>query len=155
MVPWQFYFKQHRLKGTVWGGLNKKYFMVNRNRFQFEPIVHYGRKLLPTFSYTEILFNGANNVLHHYWMEDFYVFINKHKRYLKNEGRDQFNQGLRLTYKELIITPFKEFYFCFITKKGFKDLFVGFTLSLFWAFYKTVIAMDIYLIQQKINFKRS
>lgn len=148
MVPWQFYFKKKKLKGTPWGGINKKYFLVNRHRFLFEPIVHYGRKLLPEFNATEILFDGNQNVLHHYWMNSYSVFFKKHCRYLKNEGMDQYNQGIRSGYKKIFLSPFKEFHFSFITTKGYKDGLLGFFLSAFWAFYKTYIAIDILKIQR-------
>jgi glycosyltransferase involved in cell wall biosynthesis len=149
IVPWQFYFKNRKLKGTPWGGMNKKYFLVNRSRFVFKPIIHYGRNLLPGFSALEISFNGQSNVLHHYWMSSLRVFVKKHMRYLKNEGKDQYNAGIRSGYKKILYTPFTQFYFSFITKKGYKDYFLGFILSLFWSFYQTYIAVDIFLIEAR------
>ncbi len=150
MVPWQFYFKTKKLRGTVWGGVNKKYFLVNKYKFSFLPTVHYGRTLKQGFNVYEINENKQQtNLLHHYWMNSYKVFIKKHFRYLKNEGIDNYNLGVRVAAKKIILVPFKEFYFSFIDKKGYKDLFIGFFLSLFWAFYKTYIAVDIFMIQQK------
>ena len=149
VAPWQFYFKNYRLQGTAWGGLNKKYLLVHKNRFTFEPIAHYGRNLMPTYSVKEIVFNGDRNVLHHYWMNSYRVFIKKHIRYLKNEGKDQFSHGVRFTFKKLILTPFKEFHYCYFIKKGYKDFLVGLSLSMFWSFYKTYIACNVFILQIK------
>jgi hypothetical protein len=149
MVPWQFYFKNRKLKGTVWGGINKKYFLVNRNRFSFEAVIHYGRKILPEFNSVEISFNGKHNVLHHYWMNSYKNFISKHLRYLKNEGIDNYNLGYRVGKKKLFLIPFQSFSHSFFKSKGFKDRFLGFFLSVFWAWYKTKIAVNIFRLQNK------
>ncbi|MFT3980984.1 MAG: glycosyltransferase [Ferruginibacter sp.] len=148
-VPWQFYFRQKRLKGTVWGGINKKFFLVNRNRFSFEPIIHYGRKLILPFLNFEIEGHSESAVLHHYWMNSYEVFFRKHFRYLKNEGNDQYDLGRRVGIKELILKPYTEFKYCYITKAGYKDSLTGLFLSMFWAYYCTVIAYDIYRIHKR------
>lgn len=150
IVPWQFYFKTHQLRGTVWGQKNQKELLVNKNRFNFLPITHYGRKLKDEFiNYDISLNNSCTNVLHHYWMNSLKVFLQKHKRYLKNEGADNYNAGIRVGIKKVLETPFKEFYHSFINKKGYKDGFTGLFLSSFWAYYKTHIALDILQIQNK------
>ena len=149
-VPWQFYFKKHKLKGTVWGGENKKYFLVNKNRFIFLPIIHHGRILKNGFNHYQILLNTkCTNILHHHWMNSYSVFIKKHQRYLKNEGKDEYLIGRRTSLKRIVLAPFKEFYFSFITKNGYRDKFVGFILSAFWAYYKTTVYIGIYKMQKQ------
>jgi glycosyltransferase involved in cell wall biosynthesis len=149
MVPWQFYFKKSKLKGTVWGGVNKKYVLVNRHRFQFMPIVHYGRKLLPEFEVLEVPYDGKSNVLHHYWMDSLSVFIRKHRRYLKNEGHDQYIAGTRIGKKEALLRPLTAFNQSYFIYKGYKDGAIGFLLSLFWTCYQSYIAFDLLLIQRR------
>lgn len=153
LVPWIFYFKKRKLRGTVWGGLNHKYFLVNRNRFEFAPVVHYGRKILPGYQIKELAFTGSN-ILHHYWMNDYNVFFKKHKRYLKNEGIDRYQMGIRQSKKSIIIKPFKEFYKSFITKRGYKDGIRGYFLSVFWAYYETYIGIDLLRIQRKMRLNK-
>jgi glycosyltransferase involved in cell wall biosynthesis len=148
-VPWQFYFKRKKLLGTVWGGSNKKYFLVNKHRFSFLPIIHYGRILKKAFTSYDIVENkNKTNVLHHYWMNSLKVFLQKHKRYLKNEGQDNYNAGTRVGIKKALLTPVTAFKESFITKQGYKDGLTGFFLSSFWAYYKTHIALDILRIQK-------
>lgn len=149
-VPWQFYFNKRKLKGTVWGGINKKYLLVNKHRFEFLPIVHYGRRLKEGFQNYEVGYDEKKfNVLHHYWMSSYKVFIRKHLRYLKNESIDNYNLGLRVGKKALIYTPFQSFSNSFFKSKGYKDRFLGFLLSVFWACYRTKIAVDVFRLQYK------
>lgn len=149
MVPWLFYYRKKRLLGTVWGGINKKYFLVHKKRFAFEPITHYGRKLLPGFDVIEIINDGKDKALHHYWMNDTYVFVKKHMRYLKNESTDRFRAGKRQGLKSLPLVPFREFKKSFFEKKGYKDGFRGFFLSSFWAFYETWVAFGLIRLQRR------
>ncbi len=151
MVPWLFYFKKHRLKGTVWGGINAKYFLVHKNRFEFEPVVHYGRKILPGFKTIKIHYDGKNKALHHYWMNSYSVFLKKHFRYLKNEAMDQYNMGVKQSLKKLPLKPFQAFNQSYFKCKGYKDYFIGFFLSVFWAYYETWVAIGLIRIQSKAN----
>lgn len=149
-VPWQFYFKRTKLHGTIWGGRNQKFFIVNKHRFAFDPVVHYGRKLKPGYIASTIDLNKqGTNILHHYWMNSWKIFIRKHRRYLINEGMDRFNLGTRTTLKDLLLTPYREFKKSFWTLTGYKDGLLGFFLSLFWAWYQTCATADLYKIQRR------
>jgi hypothetical protein len=151
LVPWQFYFKKKKLIGTIWGENNKKYLLVNKDRFNFLPITHYGRKPKDGFREIEIEINfNSKNVLHHYWVISYSSFLNKHFRYLKKEAIDNYNQGVRfIGFRKLFFSPIREFLKSYIQKKGYKDGFIGIFLSLFWAYYKTKILLDIYFIQKR------
>jgi glycosyltransferase involved in cell wall biosynthesis len=151
LVPWVFYFKNRQLRGTVWGGNNKKFLLVNKQRFDFLPITHYGRKLKEGFDCLEIDESAMGGVLHHYWTTSIRKFLDKHQRYLKKEGIDQYNAGLRVSAKSLLTIPFQEFKRSFVTSKGYRDGVVGLTLSIFWAYYKTYSAIDLFLIQRRSN----
>lgn len=149
-VPWHFYFKNHKLKGTIWGGNNQKHFLVNKNRYDFLPITHYGRNVKNGYQIQDITINqNRNNILHHYWMNSYKVFFKKHQRYLKNEGKDEFDRGRRVSLKKIVVAPIKEFYFSLIIKKGYKDHLIGWFLSAFWAYYKTSVYIGIYKVQKK------
>jgi glycosyltransferase involved in cell wall biosynthesis len=152
IVPWQFYFGQKKLHGTFWGGMNRKYLFVNKHRFHFEPVVHYGRKIKDGYNNYFIKLNSSKtNVLHHYWMKDFRVFMKKHLRYLKNEGQDRYNLGLRTGWPKVMLAPGKEFYRSFYTLKGYKDGLLGFGLSLFWSWYESSAIFSLYSIQKKMK----
>ena len=149
-VPWQFYFKKHKLIGTIWGGNNLKHFLVNKHRYQFLPIIHYGRKIIKGFRIDNVTLNqNQTNVLHHYWMNSYRVFIRKHQRYIKHEGKDEYDRDRRVGLKKIFFAPINEFYFSLITKKGYKDNLIGWFLSAFWAYYKTAVYIGIYKEQKK------
>ncbi len=151
IVPWLFYFNGRPLKGTIWGGMNTKYFLVNRNRFEFSPVTHYGRKLIEGFESLRVPPNtSSTNVLHHYWMKDYRMFFKKHFRYLKKEGKDQYELGVRFRgVQYTLLIPFREFINSYVKCAGYKDGLIGLFLSLFWAFYQSYIAVDILMIQFK------
>ena len=128
-VPWRFYFINHPLIGTPWGGDNRKPILVNRNRFLFEPMTHYGRKNKNGFKSLDVPFT-KDMVLHHFWVQGWRSFIGKHIRYLKNEGRDRFELGKKTSFLKILITPLVEFKYSFYSSKGYKDGFLGF-LSIF------------------------
>ena len=154
LVPWKFYFKGKPLNGTVWGGENYKYLLVNRLKFEFNPVTHSGRRVKAPFKTKILHYNlDRDNVIHHYWMVSSLNFITKHFRYLKKDGYDRYNQGARVSFWVFLSVPFKAFYLCFIIKKGYLDKCLGFYLSLFWAFYETVSHFQVLLMQLIVIFK--
>ena len=137
VVPHRFYFKAHLLLGTPCGGINAKILLANKRRFLFTSHVHQGRTLAAGFAFHKIEFTGRNFV-HHYWMQSYSRLIEKHVRYLKNEGQARFNCGRRTWLAEILKSPFREFKFSFQTKAGWRDGFTGLILSFFWAWYQTM-----------------
>lgn len=147
-VPWHFYFKNQPLKGTPWGGKNQRIFIVHNKRFIFTPEIHVGRNPVPGFGILDIE-GHDNNCIHHYWMQDCKTLYEKHRRYLNNEGEARYNNGARASLLKILYTPFRQFYFSFITKKGYKNYVLGFFLSLFWAWYQTTAVIRVFKFQQK------
>jgi glycosyltransferase involved in cell wall biosynthesis len=148
IVPCVFYFKQLKLKGTAWGGVNNRVLIANNKRFDFSNHVHVGRNLKKGFRYLELSFTQAN-VVHHYWMQGYKKLFAKHSRYLKNEGEARYSIGHRTSFKEIAFEPWRQFVFSFITKKGHRDGLTGLFLSLFWAWYQTFALISLYKVQKK------
>ena len=154
-VPWQFYFLGMRLNGTPWGGRNEKFLLIHKDRFVIEPVIHYGRYLKEQFQRFDISLNDdQTNVLHHYWMNNLLVFFKKHLRYVKNEGPDRFFLGGRTSIFEIIKSPYIQFLYSFSEKKGYKDGFLGFCLSIFWAFYQMLSLISLYRFSINYSNKR-
>lgn len=148
IAPWRFYFKNHPLKGTIWGGKNYRVVLINRNRVEFSAQVHRGRNLVDGFKQYVIEENG-NNIIHHYWMLSYKQLIEKHRRYIKREGESMYSNGYRFNLWSFIKLPVSAFRECFIIKKGYKDGIIGFNLSLFWAWYKISAYISLYQFQKK------
>jgi glycosyltransferase involved in cell wall biosynthesis len=149
-VPWQFYFKKIKLIGTPWGLENRKPILANRTRFIFEPITHYGRRNKDGYISYEIPFE-TNLLLHHYWVQSWAIFISKHLRYLKNEGKDRYNIGSRTNFFRLFLNPFLQFKYSFITCRGYKNKSLGLFLAFFWTTYQFLSEFSLFLYQRKIK----
>jgi glycosyltransferase involved in cell wall biosynthesis len=149
-VPWQFYFGKKRLSGTVWGYNNEKAILINKLKYEIRPVTHYGRQLKPGYKGYHLESNG-HNVLDHFWMDDFSSFFAKHKKYLKDEGKDRYNLGERISLGGILYSTMAEFYRCYFRKKGYKDGFTGLFLSLFWAWYTTSANISLFKITLKAN----
>jgi hypothetical protein len=146
LAPITYYFKNHRLLGTPWGGNKSKVLVVNNKRFDFLPNVHLGRILKD--GYKSISVKHCDSVeIHHYWMRDFSSLFEKHLRYLVNEGKSRYVSGFRTNIVLVVIEPFKQFMYSFFYKKGYKDGLLGFSLSVFWAWYQTRALFALLLVQ--------
>jgi len=150
-VPWLFYIKGHQLQGTVWGD-NRKYLLAHRDRFTIDPVTHYGRKLHADFLCRDIPLNAArSNFLHHNWMPGYRVFLRKHLRYLKKEGSDRYDLGLRMSREALWQVPLREFKHSYFERHGNLHGFLGLFLSAFWAYYQTHASLSLYHHQERIK----
>jgi len=133
-MPYQFFFKNKMLKGTVWGGNINRFFLRNKFRNTFTGLVHTDMHLKS--GYMEyIIQRESDNYIHHAWMQSLEQLIEKHKRYLLNEGKAMYESGIRYKIKRHAYWTVKSFYDSYILKKGVKDGFEGLILSFFYAWY--------------------
>lgn len=149
-APWMFYFKGRRLKGTPWGGTNRRILLAHKDKFIFTAEVHNGRKLAPGFEEFCIELEG-NNFIHHYWMNSWRQLINKHKRYLTEEGESRYKNGHRTSPIKLFFQPLRAFIYSYFTKQGFRDGLTGLELSIFWSWYQSSALFQLYKYQIRNN----
>lgn len=147
-VPWQYYFGKKKLRGTVWGYKKEKGILINKNKYEIFPITHYGRRVKEGYK-SYHLKNTGFNLLNHYWMDDMKSFIEKHRKYLKDEGRDRYEKGDRISIFGIVGHIFYQFIRCFFITRGYKDGFTGFFLSIFWVWYMTNSNISLYLVTIK------
>jgi hypothetical protein len=134
--PWQFYFRDRPLKGTIWGGISRKRTLARRGGADLRPTVHSGTKTLPGYRADVVEYTG-DNAIAHYWAPGWRPLIEKHRRYLQLEGRDRREQGFVTGVKDIVRTPIPAFYESFVARKGYRDGLVGAGLSVLWAVYAT------------------
>jgi glycosyltransferase involved in cell wall biosynthesis len=134
--PWQFYFRDRPLRGTVWGGISRKRTLARRGGAELRPTVHSGTKALPGYRIEEVTYT-RDNAIAHYWAADWRSLIEKHLRYLQLEGRDRRAQGLVTGPKDILKTPFPAFFDSFVRRHGYWDGLDGLGLSVLWAAYTT------------------
>ncbi|TMK26806.1 MAG: glycosyltransferase [Actinobacteria bacterium] len=134
--PWQFYFRDRALRGTMWGGISRKRTLARRGGAELRPTVHSGTKPLPGHTIEVVDYTG-DNAIAHYWAPGWRALIEKHWRYLGLEGRDRLEQGLVTGPRDILGTPLPAFYESFVRRRGYRDGLVGLGLSLLWAAYAT------------------
>jgi glycosyltransferase involved in cell wall biosynthesis len=134
--PWQFYFRDRPLRGTVWGGISRKRTLARRGGAELRPTVHSGTKALPGYRVEVVDYTG-DNAIAHYWAPGWRSLIAKHLRYLRLEGRDRKAQGFVTGAKDILRTPIPAFRESFVKREGYRDGIVGAGLSLLWAAYAT------------------
>lgn len=131
-----FLFKNRPLRGTPWGGENNRILLVNKTKFEFTPNLHNGRHVLPGYSVEKLEIN-QNSYIQHYWSDSWSKLINKHRRYLRQEGRARLTSGHTYSWGKLMLQFPKDFLWSFIIKRGYLDGFTGIGLSVLWAWYQT------------------
>ncbi|HZT15287.1 MAG TPA: glycosyltransferase [Gaiellaceae bacterium] len=134
--PWQFFFRGRPLRGTIWGGVNRKRTLARRGAVELHPTVHSGTQLRAGFRAEVVPFTG-DNAIAHYWSPGYRSLIAKHWRYLKLEGPDRRSHGLVTGWKDVVRTPWPSFVESFAAKRGYRDGLTGLALSLIWAAYST------------------
>jgi glycosyltransferase involved in cell wall biosynthesis len=134
--PWQFHFRGRPLRGTMWGGISRKRTLARRGGAELRSTVHSGTKPLPGYRIEDVRYTG-DNAIAHYWAPSWRSLIEKHRRYLRLEGRDRHARGLVTGPKDILRTPLPEFYESFVRRRGYRDGLTGLGLSLLWAAYAT------------------
>ncbi|MFP4514865.1 MAG: glycosyltransferase family 2 protein [Parcubacteria group bacterium] len=113
-IPWVFYYKGKKIKGTVWGGKKYKRVIYNKKRVKFKDLVHNGSKIIEG---DEIKIE-SNYALHHYWMNSYSQLLEKHKRYIKAEGKKRFANNERYSLQKKIKESTKSLIKNLILSKG-------------------------------------
>lgn len=78
------------------------------------------------------------NSIEHFAYRDSEHFITKLNRYTTIEARHMFDQGQRFSLFRMLAAGFRGFQVRYISQKGYKDGYRGFSLSLMMGFYRTL-----------------
>jgi glycosyltransferase involved in cell wall biosynthesis len=135
-APRQYYFAGRPLRGTVWGGPNKRRLLVRRSAVELTPTIWGGMRIKPGFRLLELPFSG-DSAIAHCWASGFRDLVPRHRKYLRLEVHDRFAAGEVTGYRALALTPWRSFRQSFVTKRGYLDGVTGLGLSLFWAVFRT------------------
>jgi glycosyltransferase involved in cell wall biosynthesis len=135
-APRQYYFRGTRLRGTVWGGPNKRRLLVNRERVELLPTIWGGVRIHEGFRVEELPYT-SETAIRHYWADDYRELVARHRRYLCLEPVDRAAAGEVTGVKKLVRTPPSAFWESYVVKRGFRDGATGLFLSLFWAGFRT------------------
>jgi len=76
------------------------------------------------------------NPLIHYNYRDLAHFVTKQRQYVAYDAKILFEQGIRPKIQNYILQPIRQFYWRFVTLKGYHDRLHGLKLSLLMAWYE-------------------
>jgi glycosyltransferase involved in cell wall biosynthesis len=135
-APRQYFFRGRPLRGTVWGGPNKRRLLVNRRAVELTPTIWGGMRILPGRRVVELPFTPETAIAHH-WASGYRELIARHRRYLRLEAADRSQAGEVTGYRTILGTPWRAFRTSYLTERGFRDGLTGLALSVFWAAFRT------------------
>jgi hypothetical protein len=135
-APWQFHFGGRPLRGTVWGGENRKRFLVRRSGVELRPTIWGGTALRDGYRGLELPFTAETAIIHH-WATGYRDWLRKHLRYLRLEPVDRSRRGEITGLGAIAATPWRSFRESFFDKHGYRDGVTGLALSVLWALFRT------------------
>jgi glycosyltransferase involved in cell wall biosynthesis len=136
-APRQYYFAGKPLRGTVWGGPNKRRLLVRRSAVELTPTIWGGMRVKPEFRVLGMPFTPETAIVHN-WAHGYRELVARHRRYLRLERVDRANAGEITGYKAVARMPWASFRQSFFAKRGFRDGATGLALSVFWAAFRTL-----------------
>lgn len=135
-APLRFYFAGRPLRGTVWGGPNRRRMLVRRDAVELTPTIWGGMRLHDGYRVLDLPYTEETAIIHR-WAGGWRDLLAKHRRYLEQEPGDRAAAGHVTGVRELARTPWRSFRESFFTKHGYRDGLTGLALSLFWAGFRT------------------
>lgn len=135
-APLQFYFRGKRLRGTVWGGSNRRRMLVRRSAVELTPTIWGGMQVRDGYRVVVLPFTEETAIVHH-WSGGWCDLVVKHRRYLAQESGDRAIAGHITGWREVVRVPLRSFRESYLTKRGYLDGLTGLGLSLFWATFRT------------------
>jgi len=136
-APRQYYFRGRPLRGTVWGGPNKRRLIVRRSAVELTPTIWGGMKIRPGFRVLALPFTPETAIAHH-WATGYGELVRRHRRYLELEAADRLAAGEVTGVVAVLLAPWRSFRRSYVTERGFADGPTGLALSFFWAAFRTL-----------------
>jgi glycosyltransferase involved in cell wall biosynthesis len=133
-MHFQYYFRGKPLHGTRWSTIAKPIAM-DRTRSRIDTNVHSGCIIAPGYKAMEIPVNGPDTEVQHYWCDTYGQLIEKHKRYLKHEGKARYDRGDRFSWGAALWDVLRSLKNSLVKNRGIFDGFDGIFLSFFSAWY--------------------
>jgi glycosyltransferase involved in cell wall biosynthesis len=135
-APRQYYFGGRALRGTVWGGPNKRRLLVRRSAVELTPTIWGGMKIKPGYRILELPFT-AETAIAHRWASSYRELVARHRKYVRLEAADRAAAGEVTGVRAVVATPWRSFRESFLEKRGYRDGATGLALSLFWSAFRT------------------
>lgn len=135
-APIRFHFGRRPLTGTVWGGENRRRFLVRRSGVELGRTLFGGTRLRDGYRALELPYRPETAIRHH-WVAGYRDWLRKHRRYLALDREQRAGSGHVTGMRAVTVTPWRAFYDSLVTKRGYRDGATGLALSALWAAYST------------------
>jgi glycosyltransferase involved in cell wall biosynthesis len=135
-APRQYYFAGRRLRGTVWGGPNKRRLLVRRTAVTLTSTIWGGMRIHDGYRVLELPFTDDTAIVHR-WASGYRELIGRHRRYLQLEPVDRAAAGEVTGLRAALAMPWRSFRESYIDNDGYRDGATGLALSVFWAVFRT------------------
>jgi glycosyltransferase involved in cell wall biosynthesis len=135
-APRQYYFAGRPLRGTVWGGENKRRLLVRRSAVTLTPAIWGGMTVHSGYRVLDLPFT-TETAIEHRWADSYGELAERHRRYLRLEPQDRAAAGEITGWRAVLAMPWRSFHQSYVEKRGFRDGLTGLALSLFWAVFRT------------------
>ena len=150
-APWQFYFKDKPLNCCIWGAPGQsKILLVHRERVRLSPLVHRGFDIAEGFETVTITRQG-DNFIRHYWMSSWSQLIEKHRRYIRQEGEAKYLKGERFSWPGWILNTGIALKCSLIDYRGILGGTTGIFLSFFYAWYVAMSLLSLRKYQKNVE----
>lgn len=135
-APRQYYFAGRPLRGTVWGGPNKRRLLVRRSAVTLTSAIWGGMTIHDGYRILDLPFT-AETAIEHRWVEGYRQLVERHRRYLQLEPVDRASAGEITGWRTVLSMPWRSFHESYVEKRGYRDGPTGLALSVFWACFRT------------------
>ena len=134
-APIRFHVGSKPLRGTIWGGENRRRLLARRSGVELSATVFGGTRLRPGYRRLDLPFS-EETAIRHYWVEGYGDWLRKHRRYLALEPRDRADAGEVTGVRALVRAPVRAFAESYLRARGYRDGVTGLVLSLLWAWFR-------------------
>ncbi len=135
-APIRFYVGSHPLRGTIWGGENRRRLLVRSAGVELVPRLFGGMLLREGFREHSLPFS-EETAIRHRWVSGYRDWIAKHARYLEVSPRSRADAGEIASIRSVVGSPLAAFGECFVARHGYRDRVRGLALSILWAAFTT------------------
>lgn len=133
-APIRYYVGRHPLRGTIWGGENRRRLLVRPSGVELVPRLFGGTLLREGYREFSLPFS-EETAIRHRWVSGYGDWIAKHTRYLRLSARSRADAGEVASIRSVVRSPPAAFYECFVVRQGYRDGGRGLALSLLWGAY--------------------
>lgn len=135
-APRQYYFAGRPLRGTVWGGRNRRRLLVRRTGVELTATIWGGMRIRDGFTLLELPFTKETAIVHR-WATGYRDLLERHRRYLRLEPVDRAGAGEITGVRAVLRMPWSSFVDSYVRQHGYRDGVRGLALSMFWAWFRT------------------